>query len=470
MTGSGANAAAMVATAFGQALDVVVARAVVGGDPLPDFRDDVRRLLVQVQQRLGVDADLPVDDEFQPGQAHAVVGQLRERKGLLGGADVHHDLDRGLGQLGDLGFLDHEVQESLVDHAGLAVGAGHGHLEPVGEGIGGVPGADDGGNPQFPGDDGRVAGASAAVGHDGGGALHDRFPVRVGHVGDQDVAGLESGHLVDRGEDADAAGADALADRAALDQHPAGPVQAEAAQAAGGPAGLHGFRACLQDVQAAVDPVLAPLDVHRAAVVVFDGDGVPGELLDVVVREAEAVPQRGLDRDEVNGVADFAVAGVGHLERLLAQPALEDRRAAGLQGRLVDVELVRVDGALDDGLAEAVGGGDEDGVLEPGFGVHGEHDAGGADVGTHHALDARRECHFGVLELVVHAVGDGPVVVEGREDILDGLQDVLDAADVQEGFLLAGEGGVGKVFRRRAGADGPGEVLGARRACPPAVW
>ena len=238
-------------------------------------------------------------------------------------------------------------------------------------------------------------------------------------------------------------------------------VEAEAAQAAGGPAGLHGFRAGLQNVQAAVDPVLAPFDVHRASVVVLDGDGVAGELLDVVVREAEAVPQGGLHRHEVNGVADFAVARVGHLEGLFAQSALEDGRAACLQGGLVDVELVRVDGALDDGLAEAVGGGDEDGVLEPGFGVHGEHDAGGADVGTDHALDARRECHFGVLELVVHPVGDGPVVVEGREDVLDGHQDVLDAADVQEGFLLPGEGGVGKVFRRRAGADGPGEVLGA---------
>ena len=176
------------------------------------------------------------------------------------------------------------------------------------------------------GDDGRVAGASAAVGHNGGGALHDRFPVRVGHVRDEDVAGLERSHLVNWGEDSDTAGADALADGAALDQHPAGTVEAETAQAAGGPAGLHGFRARLQNVQAAVDPVLAPFDVHGAAVVVLDGDGVPGELLDVVVAEAEAVPQGSLHRDEVDGVADFAVARVGHLEGFLAQSALEDGR------------------------------------------------------------------------------------------------------------------------------------------------
>src|SRR3546814_8875807 len=40
-------------------------------------------------------------------------------------------------------------------------------------------------------DDGRVAGTSAAVGDDGRGALHDGFPVGVGHVGDQHVAGLD---------------------------------------------------------------------------------------------------------------------------------------------------------------------------------------------------------------------------------------------------------------------------------------
>ena len=33
---------------------------------------------------------------------------------------------------------------------------------------------------------------------------------------------------------------------------------------------LHGFRACLQDVELAVGAVLAPLDVHGAAVVLLD--------------------------------------------------------------------------------------------------------------------------------------------------------------------------------------------------------
>jgi hypothetical protein len=190
-------------------------------------------------------------------------------------------------------------------------------------------------------------------------------------------------------------------------------------------------------------------------VVRFDGRGVAGKFLDFGVGEAEAAAQVRRDGDEVHGLADFFGVGVLHLHGLVAEAALEDGRPAGCQGRLVDVELVRVDGALDHGLAEAVGRGDEDGVVEACLGVHGEHDAGSADVGADHALHARRERHLGVGEAVVDAVGDGAVVVERGENVLDGEQDVVDAADVQEGFLLARERGVGEVLGGGAGAHRP---------------
>ena len=77
-----------------------------------------------------------------------------------------------------------------------------------------------------------------------------------------------------------------------------------------------------------------------------------------------------------------------------------------------------------------------------------------AEVAAHHLLDRRRERDRGVLEALVHAVGDGAVVVERGEDVPDRLQHVVDAADVEEGFLLAGEGGVGQVLGRGGGAHG----------------
>ena len=48
-----------------------------------------------------------------------------------------------------------------------------------------------------------------------------------------------------------------------------------------------GLGPSLQDVQLAVDAVLAPLDVHRTAVVVLDGQRLPGEFLDLGVGDAE---------------------------------------------------------------------------------------------------------------------------------------------------------------------------------------
>ncbi len=73
-----------------------------------------------------------------------------------------------------------------------------------------------------------------------------------------------------------------------------------------------------------------------------------------------------------------------------------------------------------------------------------------------------------MLEAMVHAVGDGAVVVEAGEDFLDLAHDIVFAGDVEEGFLLAGERGVGQVFGGCRGAhrdrDVAAAVVGAQLA------
>src|SRR3546814_9502533 len=76
--------------------------------------------------------------------------------------------------------------------------------------------------------DGGMASATATVGDDGRSQLHDGFPVGIGHVGDQNVAGLDLVHFGDVGHDAYFARADFLADGAFGDQHFAGRFQAVA--------------------------------------------------------------------------------------------------------------------------------------------------------------------------------------------------------------------------------------------------
>ena len=126
--------------------------------------------------------------------------------------------------------------------------------------------------------------------------------------------------------------------------------------------------------------------------------------------------------------------------------AADDGELAGGQRRLVHVELVGVDRALHHRLAQAVAGGDEDDVGEAALGVEREHHAGGAQVGAHHALHAGGQRDLGVGVALVHAVADRAVVVERREDFAHLVQHAVDADDVQEGLLLAGERRVGHVL------------------------
>ena len=432
--------------ALGHLVDVEGARrGMAAGHRLDGLLEVVVDIRV-VEDRLRVHADVVVDDELEPREAHAVIGQLREVEGQLRVADVHHQLDVDLGHHAALDLGDLGLEQAVVDVAGVALGAAHGDQGAVLQQVGGVAAADHGRNAQFARDDGRVAGAPAAVGDDGRGALHHRLPVRVGHVGDQHVAGLHLVHLADAVDQPHRAGADLLADRAALGQHGAAAQQLEALLGLALLLAFHGLGTGLEDVDLAVGAVLAPFDVHRAAVVLLDHQRVFGELLDLVVGQRIAVALLGL---HVGGLDQLArgllLLGRGefHLDQLGAQVAADHRALAGTQGGLVDVELVGVHGTLHHGLAQAVARGDEHHVLEARLGVDGEHHAGRAEVGAHHALHAGRQRHHVVGEALVHAVADGAVVVEGGEHLLHLVQHVLDADDVQEGFLLAGEGGVG---------------------------
>ena len=405
-----------------------------------------------------MDADHVVDDELKAGQADAAVGDLGEFESEFRVAHVHHDLHRDLGQVAHVGG-DHFIVELAAVHiTGVAFGTGNGHVVVLVQHFGGVAATDNGGNAELAGDDRRVAGTAATVGDDGRSTLHHRLPVRVGHVGNQHVAGLDAVHLGSVLDHANLAGADLLANGATVGEGLAVLLEAVLFHHVAGLLALHGFRTGLQDVQLAVVTALAPLDVHRAAVVLLDDHGVAAQLEHVGVGQGVHIALGFRDVDGTGGLAGFLLVGKHHLDQLGTQVAADDGRLSLGQGGLVNVELVGVHGALHHGFAEAVGRGDEHHAVEAGFGVHGEHHAGGADVGTHHALHAGRQGDFSVGEALVHAVGDGPVVVQGREHFLDGVEDVLVAVDVQEGFLLAGEGRVGQVFGSSGRAHGEAAV------------
>ena len=259
-----------------------------------------------------------------------------------------------------------------------------------------------------------MAGAAAAIGDDCRGALHYRLPVRISHVGNEHVAALHARHFLHVTHDARRTCADALADAAPACEHSRALLQREALDRAAG-AALHGLRTRLQDIDLAGLAILAPFDVHRAAVVLFDDQRLPRQLEQVLHRRGET--QRGRLRATSTVCTRSPLPGrrVHHLDRL-ARRALRRRicLASGAQRGLVDVELIGIDRALHDGLAEAVGGRDEDDVAETRVGVEREHHAAGAEIAPHHVLHAGRQRDLVVSEALMHAIGDGAIVEQRR--------------------------------------------------------
>ena len=199
---------------LGDLAHVELGRALVATDALADLALQVRRLTVELEQRLRVDADVLVDDEFETREPDAFVRQAAELERELRIADVHHELGRHRRHLVERHFNDLDVELAFVHMAGVALGARHGDVSAVRQGARRIAASDHGRDAEFARDDRSVARASAAIGDDRSGPLHDRLPVGVGHVGDQHVARLDLLHLRGGFDEAHGALADLLSNRA----------------------------------------------------------------------------------------------------------------------------------------------------------------------------------------------------------------------------------------------------------------
>ena len=114
--------------------------------------------------------------------------------------------------------------------------------------------------------------------------------------------------------------------------------------------------------------------------------------------------------------------------------------------------MVRGDLAGDELLAEPEDGVHDGAVAASGEGIGGEQDAG--RVGVHQFLNDDREGNGAGGHVVAGAVGDGALGPEAGPAFNRGVADGVEAADVEERVLLAGEGRLGQVLGGGRGADG----------------
>src|SRR5438034_1095649 len=305
-----------------------------------------------LEHRPGMHADHVVDDEFQSGEPDPPVRQRLEVEGEVGIADIHRDFHRTFRHFAVVPRADLDLEDAAVDVSGVAFGAGHGAGLAVFERGGGIAAADHRGDAELAGDDGCVAGAAAAVGDDGRGTLHHRLPVGVGHIGHDDVAGLDAPHLRSVLYDAHDARPDLVADGAARGEHLGLLFQEEALLPFRRFTGFHRLGPRLQDIYFSVSPVLRPLDIHGALVVLLDLQREARKLDRVLVAQAEAAALGLRHVHRLPRKARLSLLGKYHLLQFRAEAAPDYRKLAPTQHRLVDVELVGVDRALHHHLAQ----------------------------------------------------------------------------------------------------------------------
>ena len=156
----------------------------------------------------------------------------------------------------------------------------------------------------------------------------------------------------------------------------------------------------------------------------------------------------------------FTGGGKLHLDEFRTEIAPQYRRSALLQRRFVNVELIGIHRPLHHGFAETIGSRDEHYLIKTGFGVEREHHAGSTDVAAHHALHPDRQRHFGMNEPLMDTIGNSAVVVERGKYLPDGCQQIVQSVDIEKGFLLPGERGIGQIFGGSRGTHRHGNIIG----------
>src|SRR6516165_1159869 len=203
--------------------------------------------------------------------------------------------------------------------------------------------------------------------------------------------------------------------------------------------------------EATVFSILSPFDIHRGRlpgqlrIVVLDADRVIGELEHLAIGETIAFAV-GFAGRQVPGAGLAVSTTIDEPQLLSAERAAQHGAVALAEGRFMDVELVRIDLALDDVFAETPGAGHEDHIAKPGFGVEREDDAARRAIRANHFHHPDRQRHFEVVEAVVDAIDDGAVGEDRGEAPAAGLKQIAFAAYIQKALVLASEAGCRQVL------------------------
>ena len=276
-----------------------------------------------------------------------------------------------------------------------------------------------------------MTGASTTIGHNRRRAFHHRLPVRIGHVGHENIACLYALHFGWVVNHAHRACTNFLPNRAACGQH--GDVGAFGFQsetllgfARKFRLAFHRLRAGLQDIQFAVHAIFAPLNVHSTTIMRLDNHRIARQFTHILIVERVAIAhfQRHIHRFHT---PFFTRLREFHLDEFATHRAANDGGLALFERGFEHIKLIGIDRTLHHGFAQTITRGDEHHLVKTTFSVHRKHHARGSQVRAHHALNTRRKCHFRMGKAFVHAIGNRTVVVERGKYVFDFIEHIVDA-------------------------------------------
>src|SRR3989344_4424929 len=418
---------------------------------------------IVVDKRKRVYADGTRDDEFLTSEAYPVVGEEGFFKCGIGSRNVHRYLRFGLRERAELGRAHAKAQDAVKNES-FGRGRIDGDELPRAQYLCRFFGAHYRGKPELTGNDGRVRGATALFGDDGGGLFHDGFPIGVGHLGDQDFPRQKRMHVADVVDDTHGTGDYLVSDRKPAHDRSALFAADVLFNLVSVATHLHRLGARLQYEKLVGATVERPLHVHGRrstadfGVVFFDEYGRFRELDDLFVVQDEAAAVLFLVLDDLKRPRMSAL-GVNHLDIFFAAALADDRHGCLPKHFLCDEEFIGYHLPLHEEFAQAPCACDENDVAEARFGIEGERHSRGTQVAAHHPLDGDRERNIHVVEPFVVAVGNRACGKERPETRAHGFEYMVAAAYAEVRILLTGKGGTRQIFGSRRRADGDVNVL-----------
>ena len=240
---------------------------VVAGSKLVNlFFEGARLERTEIDERERMNPDVRGDNEFLARKPYSLVGEEGVHKCALGTPHVEAEFSLDLGDVSDVVSALLPFQLAFVHAAHAPAACVNSDKLSRLDFLCGVPRSDDCGDAKLAADDCRVRGAPAFLGDDGGGNFHNRLPVGVGNLGNENFAGLELVELCGLGNDTRLARNNFGAYRDAL--HHRRLVGMQRVVGAGEILffRLHGLGTRLHNVELPTLAILGPFHIHRYGV------------------------------------------------------------------------------------------------------------------------------------------------------------------------------------------------------------